>query len=109
MNGGGGLVALFISLAIVCLVIGIFFVFRGINRYKDWQAGAKDEFWTFLSLIVGSGSLFLLGIPIAIFVSGVAESAGDTCFYIIFIGLLLGLASIGLTTFYYFQKWRSAK
>ena len=98
-------------MGIAAFVIGAFFALRGINRYKAWQAGEQDELWTFLSMIIGCASLILIGIagvPIGFGGEGIGEAV-LALVALAFLGLLLGLAEIGLTTFYYFQKWRSAK
>ena len=98
-------------LGVVCFVLGAFFAIRGVYKFNAWRSGENDELWTFLSMILGCGSLVVTGIPmltVAIFPKEV-ESLLDIMAPVIFIGLLLGLAAIGLMTFYYFQKWRSAK
>jgi hypothetical protein len=99
-------------MGIVAFVIGAFLALRGINQYKAWQAGDQDELWTFLSMIVGCASLIFIGIAGVAFGFG-GESVGDEGILALgslaFVGLLLGLAAIGLTTFYYILKWQSAK
>lgn len=106
-----GLIAL---AGLVCLVFGAFFAFRGIYRFRAWQAGEKDELWTFLSMVLGCGSLILCGITIVVMLVGmlsetIPEWALGPASGVTFIGLLLGLGAIGLTTFYYFLKWRPTK
>ncbi len=98
-------------IGIICLALGAFFAIRGVYKYKEYQAGEKDELWTFLSMILGCGSLVLSGLPLLtlaiLWQEG--ESLIDTVAGMLFIGLLLGLGAIGLTTFYYYLKWQAAK
>jgi hypothetical protein len=112
-KGGEGLMQgveiLIGSLGFVCLVFGAFFAIRGFYKYKEWRAGEKDEFWTFLAMILACGGIVLSGLFIFIYIGGVSESLAEILTGILFIGILLGLGAIGLTTFYYFQKWQSAK
>jgi hypothetical protein len=99
-------------MGVVSFVLGGFLALRGIDRFKAWQAGEKDELWTFLSMIIGCGSLIIIGIagvPLGFGEEGLGEQASIALGDLGFVGLLLGLAAIGLTTFYYIQKWRSAK
>jgi hypothetical protein len=97
-------------IGVASFVLGAFFALRAFYRYKGWQAGEKDELWTFLSLVVGCGSLILIGIPALSF--GIGVHGGSIVFTLaelFFVGILLGLAAIGLTTFYIIQKWRAQK
>ena len=98
-------------IGVASFVLGGFFGVRGFYRFKEWQAGEKDELWTFLSLILGCGSLILIGIPsVALgFIESMPMATAYALADLAFIGLLLGLAAIGLMTFYYIQKWQSAK
>ena len=99
-------------IGVVSFVLGGFLAVRGFYRFKEWQAGEKDELWSFLSLIIGCGSLILLGIsgiPLGFAVEALSNETELALVDLAFIGLLLGLVAIGLTTFYYIQKWRSAK
>jgi len=97
-------------IGVASFVLGAFFALRGFYRYKEWQAGEKDELWTFLSLIVGCGSLILIGIPCISFATSLIGGAVAIALHeLFFVGILLGLAAIGLTTFYIIQKWRAQK
>ena len=99
-------------MGLASFVLGGFLALRSIYRFKAWQAGEKDELWTFLSMIIGCGSLILLGIsgvPLGFGEESLGEQAAIALGELAFVGLLLGLAAIGLTSFYYIQKWRSAK
>ena len=110
MADAGGSIELMIILGVLCIVTGVFFAIRGFYRYKEWQGGDNAELWTFLSLVVGTGSLCLIGFPLVIILVGdIGEEVILASYNTMFVGLLLGLAAIGLTTFYYFQKWQSAK
>jgi hypothetical protein len=93
-------------------IMGGFFAVRGFYRFKAWQAGEKEELWTFLSLIVGCGSLILIGICAVPFGVDIGSISTETELVLIdlgFIGILLGIAATGLMTFYYIQKWQAAK
>jgi drug/metabolite transporter superfamily protein YnfA len=95
---------------LLCFVFGAFFAIRGFYRFKTWRAGEKDELWMFLSMIVGCGSLILCGIPMFLVIFGdLSSSMINSAFGVVFIGLLLGLGAIGLTTYYYFLKWWTQK
>ena len=97
-------------IGVASFVLGAFFALRAFYRYKGWQAGEKDELWTFLSLAVGCGSLILIGISALSFGIGVhGESMVFTLAELFSVGIFLGLAAIGLTTFYIIQKWRAQK
>ena len=89
---------------IICIILGIFFALRSIYRFKEWRTGDKDELWMFLSLVIGAGGLFFIGVP-----STLVMMIGFEWVDLTFIGLMLGLLAVGLTTYYYFQKWKSQK
>lgn len=106
---------LFVTLGVigvVSLVIGGFFAVRGVYRFKAYQAGEKGELWAFLALMVGAGSLILVGIcaaPLGFVIEGMSSETELALIDLGFLGMLLGIAATGLMTFYYIQKWQAAK
>ena len=89
-------------IGVASFVIGGFFAVRGFYRFKAWRAGEKEELWTFLSLIVGCGSLILVGIcaaPVGFAIEGMETATELALIDVGFLGMLLGIAATGLMTF----------
>lgn len=92
-------------LGISSLIIGAFFIIRGVYRFKDWMAGEKDELWRWLSFFTGGvAAIFISTVPLAI-VGNATEYILVSLFSLVTLGLFLGLAAIALTTVYYILKW----
>jgi uncharacterized membrane-anchored protein len=109
MNGEEAFMVLIGLTAVAAFVLGGFFAVRSIYRFKAWQAGEKEELWTFLSLILGCGSLIFVGIPLFVLLGSVPAATEVIIANLALVGFLLGIAATGLMTFYYIQKWRTAK
>ena len=96
---------LYIFLGACALVMGVFFIFRGIKKFAAWRDGDKDELWTFLALIIGCVLMFILGITL-VFPMFLGETLLEEGSPIL---IILCLIPVGLYTFYYILKWREAK
>ncbi|HUX98691.1 MAG TPA: hypothetical protein VMV49_04000 [Candidatus Deferrimicrobium sp.] len=90
---------------VASIIIGLFFCLRSINKYHAWRNDENAEMWMFLSFLIGGIALLLCGY--GIMVLSFIESIGG--FLLLFVGLGLGVAAIGLATFYYINTWRQLK
>jgi hypothetical protein len=96
-------------LAFFCLVITVFFILRGIKCLQAWRSGEKDELWRWISLFLGAAGSFFSGALLLALFWGAKSSVLDVLVYLAFVGLLLALAAVALTTVYYIFKWRAVK
>ena len=109
MDESNAAIVLIGLIGVAAFVLGGFFAIRGIYRFKAWQAGEKEELWTFLALILGCGSLICMGIAMGLILGNLSTAIEIVIGDLALIGFLLGIAATGLMTFYYIQKWQAAK
>jgi hypothetical protein len=96
-------------LGLFCWVITVFFILRGIKCLQAWRNGEKDELWRWISLFLGAGGSFLSGTLLLSLFWGAKSSVLAVLIDLTFVGLLLALAAVALTTVYYIFKWRASK
>jgi hypothetical protein len=92
-------------LQVASIIIGLLFCLRSINKYQAWRNGENIELWMFLSFLIGGIALLFCGYGIILW--PFATDIGSLL--LIFVGLGLGVVSIGLATFYYIKIWLQMK
>ena len=103
------LLGLYYGLMVMGLIVGGLLAIRAIFKFLDWRDGDKDALWNFLALCCGATAGILVFIGFAVFNAGNNWTAWDLFSFSIYAGLVLILASLGLTAVSVILKWREVK